>query len=654
MQITQSQSKIIAKTELQTLLDNEKLAAIAEGDISLSSLNDDELGEFIQIANLLYRAGEPLISDSSYDHVFIAELSRRQPEHPFLQEVEPEPAFSPKTVELPERMLSTAKAYSFAGVSAWAERIKRAAEKSGLDFSKLIFRASPKLDGYAAYDDGQRLYTRGDGRRGTDISRVFARGLQVAAGGQRGLGAGEIVVNHTFFQKNLAAHYDNPRNFQAGIIREKELNEQAASAVAQGAAVFYPFTLLPRWEGIWAELAENFSVIIADMKKRVDYDVDGVVLEITDPVLKKSMGATRHHYRWQIAYKENTETARVKVIRVIARTSRSGRVNPVAEVEPVRLSGAMIKRATAHHFKMVKDKGIGPGAIIELSRSGEVIPKIEQVIIAAEPQIPTICPSCRTKLFWDNDYLRCPNNMGCPAQITHAIEHFFRTLANIDGFGPATINKLYDHGIKSVSEIYQLTAGEFNEMGFGPKQSQNLVNQLRRSRMEQIEDWRFLAAFGIYRLGPGNCEKLLAVYQLEKVLQLSEEEIVAVEGFAELTARAVCQGLKLIAPLFNELYRLGFKLEKTMRAVSNDDSPIKDKLIVFTGRMEQGSRSAMEKQAKSLGAKTGKSITGKTDLLVTGTKVGSAKLKKAGENGIKIINEDEYLRLIADFVKITE
>jgi DNA ligase (NAD+) len=130
------------------------------------------------------------------------------------------------------------------------------------------------------------------------------------------------------------------------------------------------------------------------------------------------------------------------------------------------------------------------------------------------------------------------------------------------------------------------------------------------------------------------------------VLHLSEEEIVVVEGFAELTARAVCLGLKLITPLFNDLYKLGFNLEKTRRTDKEDDSPIKGKLIVFTGKMSQGSRSAMEKQAKSLGARTGKSITGKTDLLVTGAKVGAAKLKKAQENNIKIISEEEYLKII--------
>lgn len=651
MQITQIHSQLINQAGLFKELNKKTLAAIAGGEIPVTRLSDSELLEFIRIANLLYRGGEPIISDNEYDHIFISELAERQPHHPFLQEVEPEPAFSPKTVELPARMLSTDKAYSFAEIASWAERIKKAAAKLDIDFNSLIFKATPKLDGYAAYDDGKRLYTRGDGRRGTDISRVFARGLKVAAGGRRGLGAGEIVISHRYFQENLAAHYDNPRNFQAGIIREKELDEHAAKAIEKGAAVFYPFCLLPAWQGSWQELADNFSAIIDDIKVKVDFDVDGVVLETTDNTLKESMGATRHHYRWQIAYKENTEKAQVRVLRVIAQTSRSGRVNPVAEVEPVRLSGALIKRATAHHYKMVRENGIGPGAVIELSRSGEVIPKIERVIRPVTPEIPTVCPSCGTALFWDNDYLRCPNNMACPAQITTSIEHFFRVLANIDGFGPATINKLYEHGIKTISEIYQLTAAEFAEMGFGPIQSENLVRQLLRSRTEQIEDWRFLAAFGVYRLGPGNCEKLLTAYPLEQVGQLTEEEIIAVEGFAELTAKAVRRGLKLIAPLFNELYQLGFNLETTKREEGVESSPVKDKLIVFTGTMERGTRSAMEKQARTLGAKTGKSITGKTDLLVSGTKAGAAKLKKAAEKGVKIINESEYIKMINDYVK---
>lgn len=151
--------------------------------------------------------------------------------------------------------------------------------------------------------------------------------------------------------------------------------------------MFYPFALLPAWTGSWAELIADFEGHVKTIWHKVDYDVDGVILEIADEELKTYLGATRHHHRWQLAYKENLETAEVKILQVVPQTSRSGRITPVAELEPTRLSGALLSRATAHHYKMVVDKGIGPGALIRLARSGEVIPKIEAVINPAEPDI---------------------------------------------------------------------------------------------------------------------------------------------------------------------------------------------------------------------------------------------------------------------------
>ncbi len=605
--------------------------------------------EFLVLANLLYRGGVPLVSDGQYDFIFLAELKRRNPTHPFLQQVEPEPVASGKTVKLPVRMFSTEKSYDFATVQRWARRIEKAAVENGADFAVLNFKATPKLDGFAAYDDGKKLYTRGDGRRGTDISRVFDRGLQIAAGGDRGMGAGEIVVGRSYFREKLAQYFDNSRNFQASLIKEKDLEAPAAEAIRSGEAVFFPFALLPDWQGVWSELAEDFDNIIDGLWDRVDYDIDGIVLEIVDSKIKAAMGATRHHHRWQIAFKKNTETARVKVLQVIPQTSRSGRVNPVAEIEPTRLSGALIKRVSVHHYNMVREKGVGPGTVIRLSRSGEVIPKIEQVITPMRPQIPDNCPSCGSGLIWDNDFLLCTNNMKCPAQITHAIGHFFKTLGNIDGFGTASINKIYQHGIVTLTEIYALSEEDFVEIGFGPKQSENMVTQLQRSRTEQIEDWRFLAAFGVYRMGMGNCEKLLSIYPLAKVFELTREEVTAIKGFKEKTADAVLGGMKAISALFRELYGLNFNLARTPVLTSQqevDENFLTGKLIVFTGAMAQGSRDAMKKQAKKLGAKIGSSVTGKTDILVTGMRVGAAKIKKAEEVGVRVMSEREYLELI--------
>lgn len=634
-------------------LSEEEIVALASGALDPFLLSDSQLLQFIQVANGLYRAGVPVISDALYDSVFVAELKRRSPEHPFLHNVEPELPASMKTVELPSRMLSTEKAYDFQTISRWASRIEKTAQALGKDFSTLLFRGTPKLDGFAAYDDGLTLYTRGDGRRGTDITRAFDRGLQVADGGERGQGAGEIVVDKNYFSLHLAKYFENSRNFQASLIKEKELTEPVAKAIESGAAVFFPFSLLPDWIGTWPELADNFDTIVERLWRRVPYEIDGVVFEVTDPELHAEMGATRHHHRWQIAFKKNTETALVRILKVSPQTSRSGRINPVAEVEPSRLSGALIKRVTAHHYGMVRDKGIGAGALIEMSRSGEVIPKIECVIEPADDvtgDIPEVCPSCGSGVIWDADYLYCLNRMSCPAQVTNSIEHFFKVLGNVDGFGPSAIQKLFEHNITSIHEIYNLSAEEFEAAGFGPKQSENMAAQLFRSRNELIEDWRFLAAFGVHRLGMGNCEKLLEHVALENVFALTEEDIIAdIAGFQEKTAQAICSGLKSIKELFDAVYTLGFLLERTELLSEKPDvapSVLAGKIVVFTGAMETGSRQQMEKEAKLLGAIVGSAITGKTDILVTGQKVGASKMEKAQKLGVEILSEQEYRELL--------
>ena len=645
--LTPSQKQLVSQADLQfDVLSEDRFCQLCQNPKLIQSANDDELLACLQLANALYRGGEPLSSDADYDFVHLAELKNRQPDHPWLQTVEPEPAFAGKTVDLPVIMLSTDKAYSLDDVDRWAARIEKSATELDKNFTELLFKVTPKLDGYAAYDDGQMLYTRGDGRKGTDITRVFDRGLQVANQGPRGLGPGEIVVSRSYFDERLADVFDNARNFQASVIKEKELDEHAELAIKDQAAVFYPFALLPHWEGTWQILINDFEVIIKDIWHKVDYDVDGVILEIVDDELKTYMGATRHHHRWQLAYKENLQTAEVKILNVTPQTSRSGRITPVAELEPVRLSGALLSRATAHHYKMVLDKGIGPGALIQLARSGEVIPKIEQVLRPAEPQIPAECPSCGHSLVWDNDYLICPNNLGCPAQISNSMEHFFRVLKNNDGFGAASIKKLYEFGIRRVDEIYALTAEQFESMGFGPKQSQNLLDQLHRSRNEAVEDWRFLAAFGVFRMGLGNCEKLLAHHPIDEIFKLSEADIIAIEGFAEKTASVITEGFKNIKPLYDSLMRLGFTLQNSQSQPDDTSHPLAGKSLVFTGTLHSGSRDELSKQAKAKGAKVAGSVSAKTDYLVAGDNVGVNKLNAARDKGVNIITELEFLELL--------
>ena len=630
------------------MLTNIKIQDIADQKILISDLTDDDLLEFCQIANQRYRDGSPIISDEDYDFVFNPELSKRLPDHSFLQKIEAEnEGFSEEKIKLPQKMLSTDKAYSWEEINKWLDRVSKFSSEIDYPLADIQIKGTAKLDGFAGYDDGSKLYTRGDGNKGSDISRVFARGLGIFNNSERGQGPGEIVVKRSYFEKHLSNHFEYPRNFQASLIKEKELDSLAIEAISNKAALFVPFTQLPQWLGSIEEFSNQFLDIVGQLESGVDFDIDGVVFEIVNPELKDYMGSNRKFHRWQIAFKENKEKAQVKVISVTAQVGRTGKITPVAELEPTQLSGATIYRASGHHYGLVKEQGLGAGSVIELTRSGLVIPKIIKVLKTAEVDIPSNCPSCGYKLSWDSDFLMCFNHEKCPEQIMGKIIYFFRILANNDGFGQATIQKLYAEGIHRVSDIYLLNEAKLMSMGFGEKTSHNLINQLIRSRKESIEDWRFLAAFGVQRLGMGNCENLLRNYSVEKIFDLSVKDISNINGFAEITAELIFDGLTLIKPQYEVLISGGFKLEHTLlnTELNQSNSPFNSKTIVFTGTMSE-SRAKLQKQAKALGANVGKSVSSKTDFLIIGENVGQSKIKDAKTHQVDLLTEAEYLKLL--------
>jgi len=633
------------------ILSNNQIKLISEKKILIKDLTNNELSEFCEYANQEYRRGYPIISDQDYDFLFLKELKKRVPNHSLIEDIEPEiEGFSDEKILLPQAMLSIDKAYSYKEIIKWIERTLKSADDLNFNYSSLKFRATPKLDGFAGYDDGKKLYTRGDGKKGSDITRVFNRGLKVFNDTERGQGPGEIVVSKTYFEKNLSDFFEFPRNFQASLIKEKELDDHAKDAILHNGAFFVPFNQLPNWTGSLEELKSNFDNIVQDSLISVDFDVDGVVFEVINNEIKSHMGSNRKFHRWQIAFKENKDKAQVKVLAITPQVGRTGKITPVAELEPTQLSGATILRATGHHYGLVRDQQLGKGSIIELTRSGLVIPKINKVLKPSEEVIiPNNCPSCGYQLVWDSDFLVCQNHQICRSQNIGRIEHFFKVLANNDGFGVATIEKLFDQGVDQISKIYQLTFEELTSFGFGDKTSENLLKQLERSKIEEIEDWRFLAAFGVNRLGQGNCENLLRSYPLEEVFNLDEESIISIDGFAEQTASDIVQGLSSIKEEFGYLYSLGFNLEKTKlnSEHNNSNSLLMDKKIVFTGKMSS-SRDEMKKHAKSIGIKVLSSVNQSTDYLVIGENVGPKKLQFAIDNNIAILKEDEYLKLIDD------
>lgn len=607
--------------------------------------------------NDAYRAGRPLVDDDTYDRL-VDELRRLDPTHPFLDAVEPETFAGRQEVRHPAPMLSTEKAYTDEQLARFVARVHKEALLLGID--PVLFRVTPKLDGLAGRDEAGVLVSRGNGLVGYDISNVFAKGV-VAEGG-RGLGLGEIVIVKSYFDEFLRDKFEHPRNMVVGIVASDTLNADARGALEEKAVRFVPYSRLPCWSGEADTLLREITPISERLMAETDYPLDGVVVEAIDARLKERMGATAHHYRWQIAVKRKGETAETSVEGIQWQVGRTGIITPVLEVAPVALSGATIRRVTAHHAGMILKRCIGPGARIEVIRSGEVIPKLERVIQPAQAAgLPETCPACGEAATLEGDFLTCINLL-CPAQTERRLRHWFSTLDNADWFGIKTIRKLVAAGYDSLEKIYAMRVEDFAALGFGPVLSVNLFEALTASRTKPVEEWRFLAAFGISHLGAGESRKLLEQIPLNQLFQelasaaeqsRKMERIVAIRGFGEIKSRSIVHGLAAIQPTFKRMQAIGFALISTARAdaTARVQTAVSGKHIVFTGKMVRGTREAMQAQARQLGATVQTAVAANTDYLVCGDKVGPTKLDKATALGVTILSESDYWKLVAEEIQ---
>jgi DNA ligase (NAD+) len=524
----------------------------------LTHLSADDLAERLEAFNEAYRSGMPLISDATYD-ALVEHLRTIAPDHPYLKSVEPEVFPAKRQVRHPVPMLSTEKAYVVEGLRQFVARIRKKAVEMGID--AVEYRVTPKLDGLAGRDDGQVLASRGDGRFGYDITGAFEKGVVAVDG--RGEGLGEVVVSLSYFEENLADAFEHPRNLVVGIVSSDTVNEAARQALADGAVRFVPYRSLPHWRGSGEDLLAKVEELYTELTA-VDYPTDGLVIEATDARLREAMGATSHHYRWQIAYKHRGDTAVTRVMAVIWQVGRTGVLTPVMVVEPVSLSGATIRRVTAHNAERVERDGIGPEARIEIIRSGEVIPKIEQVLAPSDQVVlPRHCPSCGTPLVREGPFLRCPNGDGCRDQIVQQIHHWFHTIGNADWFGIKTVERLVDQGADTLAKIYDLAVEDYQAMGFGPGQAANLAEAVQLSRTQRLEDWRFLAALGLPHLGAGDSRRLLQVIPIELLFEASAAQIARIYGFAERTSVDIAADIAARADAIDAMWQRGFNLERT-------------------------------------------------------------------------------------------
>ena len=609
-----------------------------------------KLVSFLEEASLAYRNGSPIIDDDTYDHIYLAELRKREPEHPFLNKIEEEPDFGTGRLRHSEPMLSIEKSYSVEETQKWVNRVLKEANKQTIDSDEIRVIATAKLDGLAAvYREDGLLATRGDGTHGNDITSCFDKGVVNVGKGTPGVG--ELVMTTDYFEKNLKQlGYAHPRNICVGVVNSDEVNEDFIEALKDGAVRFVPYSTMDRWEGSFNELIDNHEQIQQKVLESCEYPTDGVVVEITHSSLKTQLGSTSHHHRWQIALKQRSETKQTTVINIVWQTKRTGRVTPVLEVEPIELSGANVSRVTAHHAGNVKALKLGKGAVISVERSGEVIPKIVDVIKAAsKTKIANTCSSCGQELTWHRDFLVCTNHSECPAQMENTLEHFFKIHGQVDGFGSKSIKKLVAGGIDTLEKIYASNEEDFQSIGFGPGQSKNLRRELDRSLSVETEDWRFLGAFGIPQLGKGDSRRLLEHMRIEELDKITQEEIMEIEGFAEISSADIVQGLSKRWPTIRYMLGLDFNLIQTplLSETKTINSPISGMKLIFTGKMVFGSRDEMKKNALQLGAKVQSSVSSKTDLLICGEKVGPAKIAKAENLGVRVISEADYNSLLA-------
>jgi len=637
-------------------MNEERLSLIITGQISAQELSIKELRFCLVHFNDQYRAGTSVVTDDRYDHEFKDALAILSAEDELLTRIEPELEGSfgdlPSVRHL-HPMLSTDNAFDGDAIQKFINSIQREANELGI--KNVQFKATGKLDGWAANDVNNVIATRGDGINGTEISHIIERGVTSIGG--RNLGAGEIIIEKAYFDENLSDNFACGRNFLSSVIKASTPNDYALQALADGACHLVPYNTLTAWTGDGSAFMADYEGICDQIYLDTPYELDGVILEAVDADVKQFMGATSHHHRWMIAIKLKRETSIQTITDIEWTTGRSGVVTPTAIYDTVFLSGGNLSRALAHNARRVLDWGIGVGGEAEVCRSGSVIPKLTKIIKKAEQvHVPSECPSCNHALVWKNNKddepvsLFCSNGSACSAQVERGLFHFFNIMGNVDAFGAKSLEKIVKGGFVDLPAIFNMTHDDFVSTGFGQGEAKRLIEQLTRCQTEVVEDWRFLASFGIHTLGRGDSRKLLEVYPLETLNTLTVNDIISIHGFSGVTAGFIVTGLRHKWTVISSLLKRGFNLERTATQ-SSSESPIEGKFIVFTGAMQQGSRDEMAKQARALGATVQSSINSKSEYLVMGERVGQLKLDsvtKFNSKGADIqnISEADYMKII--------
>ena len=586
-------------------------------------------------------------------------------------------------------MLSLSNTYSEEELQDFHNRIVR---QVGSDFS---YVCELKYDGTAislTYENGvlQQAVTRGDGTVGDDVTQnvktIRSIPLKLTADyPPRFVTRGEIFLPLEGFEKlnrekdqKGEAPFANPRNAAAG-----SLKLQNSSLVAKRPLDCFMYHLLAdelpsdsHYENLmkaksWGlkisphtqrcqTIGEVFQFIREWDQKRHDlpFEIDGAVVKVDSLSLQQKLGFTAKSPRWAIAYKFRAEEARTRLISVDYQVGRTGAVTPVANLEPVKLAGTTVKRASLHNEDIIAELNLHLNDLVKVEKGGEIIPKITGVVSEERPSnalpIDFIqeCPACGTRLMRPKGEAAhyCPNSASCPPQIKGKLEHFIsRRAMNIDGLGSETINLLYNHGlVQSIPDLYWLKASQLVSLErLGEKSARNIVQSIRKSF--EVPWPRVLFALGIRFVGETVARKLAEAFpSVDKLANASKEELVAVDEIGEKIAESILAFFKSEAnqKMIRELKGFGLKLEGEQEMQKARSNILDGKNVVISGKFLNYSRDELKEMIESHGGKNTASITGNTNYLVAGENMGPAKLDKAKKQGIAILSEEQFLELI--------
>ena len=643
-------------------------------------------------AKRYYVYDDPEISDFEYDRLY-AELVRLEEAHPeYFDPTSPTCRVGGKPLDKFEKVTHAVPMNSLSDVFEYGE-IRDFVDRMAGIVEHPTFSVEPKIDGLSVaitYENGVLVNgaTRGDGSVGEDVTQNIKTINSIPLSIDKPLSfslRGEVYMPRKVFyalnderEKNGQQLLANPRNAAAGSLRQLDpkvcadrkldifvFNLQYGDIYGDkrtpvshantldtikelGFATLRDRALVHSYE----EIVEHIEKLGA-MRDTLPYDIDGVVIKIDTLADRIKIGEGTNTPKWAVAYKFPPEEKQTKLVDITIAVGRTGVLTPTAVLNPVRLAGTSVSRATLHNLDFIRERDIKLGDIVTVRKAGDIIPEV----LCAHPEkrdgteidfyMPTHCPSCGEPVVRDDNdgaAIRCTNS-SCPAQLSRSIEHFASKGAmNIEGLGPQIVNALLDNGlIHDCADLYSITVEQVETIErMGKKSAQNLINSINNSKSAGLE--RLVYALGIRNIGEVAASALANRYKtLDALMCANVEELCEIPDFGEITALCVVDFFShpQNVELCKKLAEHGLNTSSTFVQLDNRFEGL---TFVLTGTLPTMSRDVASKMIKDRGGKTAGSVSGKTSYVLAGEDAGS-KLVKAKNLGITVIDEEEFLKM---------